>query len=90
MADVIRWEEPPPRRHGQVHDWAAIGEKLRSKPNEWAVVAVCLNQATAGSTARYVREGKYQKLGPGFDAVARTVNGEARVYARYVGGDDRA
>ncbi len=82
---VIRWEEPPGIKGGPVHDWAAIAAALRSRPGQWAVVAVCRNQATAGSTAQGVRRGKYEVLGPGFEAKARTVDGEPRVYARYVG-----
>lgn len=66
--------------------WDEIAEELRSQPNRWALVAVCPNSATAGSTARHIRNGHYnamRELGP-FEATSRTVDGEARVYARYV------
>lgn len=84
---AIRWEEPPARSHGRAYDWAAIGAALKAKPGQWALAVVCPNTATAGSTARYVRAGAYhalRELGR-FEATARTVEGEARVYARYVG-----
>lgn len=84
---TLRWEEPPEQKGGPVHDWRAIGEALRSRPNEWAMAVICRNSATAGSTALLIRRGRYDALGSGFEAVARTVGGEARVYARYVGGE---
>ncbi len=87
MTVVVRWEEPPPRRNA-VHDWARIGEELLAHPGEWGLVALAANAALAGSTARYVRDGKYsalRRIGH-FDAKARTVDGEHRIYARYVGG----
>lgn len=85
MTAELLWEQPPPRHNGPKYDWAEIGEALRSRPNEWAMVGVFLNQPTAGCTARNIREGKYGALGHGFDAKARTVDGQARVYARYTG-----
>lgn len=85
MSDDFRWEEPPPRVRGGVHDWAAIAEALKARPQEWAMVAVLNNSVNAGSTARHIREGNYAALASGFDAVARTVDGEARIYARFMG-----
>lgn len=83
---IPRWEDPPTsRRRGPVHDWAAIGAFLKRAPGAWAVVAVCDNGTLAGQTAKHVRSGKYGELGAGFEAVSRLVDGEPRVYARYVG-----
>jgi hypothetical protein len=85
VSGIVQWEAPPPRRGGRVHDWDAIAKELRARPGEWALVAVCTNQTTAASTARYIRDGKYKPMSAGFDATSRTVDGEARVYARYTG-----
>lgn len=82
---VIRWEDPPGDRRGT--DWAAVAKALRWRPGKWALVVVCNNAVTAGAVARDIRVSKYPALrdrGP-FEAVARSVDGEARVYARYVG-----
>ena len=86
---IIRWEDPPPRRTSDVYDWEAISMELKACPGNWALVVICPNTATAGSTARHIRNGLYEPLRAGFDAVARTIDGEARVYARYVGGAPR-
>jgi hypothetical protein len=84
---VIRWEDPPTRYYSPKYDWPAIAKALSSAPGTWALVAVCRNTATAGSTARHIRNGAYGPLRAvgKFEAIARTVRGEARVYARYVG-----
>lgn len=84
---VIRWEEPPPSKGMAVHDWPRIGAQLAAAPGKWALVAVCPNGGTAGSTARHVRDGKYEPLAVLglFEAKSRTIDGEHRVYARYVG-----
>lgn len=86
MSDV-RWEDPPAGLRGATYDWAIIGKRLKERPGEWAMVAVCPNSPTAGNTARYIREGKYRALRAlgVYDATARTIQGEARVYARYIG-----
>jgi hypothetical protein len=85
VSGIVQWEAPPPRRWGAVHDWQAIAKELKAWPGEWALVAVCASQTTAASTARYIRAGKYKPLSSGFEATARTVDGEARIYARYIG-----
>lgn len=84
---VIRWEDPPTTKGMAAHDWPAIGAALAEQPGQWALVVVCPNGATAGSTARHVRDGKYAALNAygRFEAHSRTVGGEHRVYARYVG-----
>lgn len=85
---MIRWEEPPPRRAAPAYDWPQIAKELQRRPGKWALIAVCPNTATAGSTARHIRNGAYEALRSVgiFDAVARTIDGEARVYAQYLGG----
>ncbi len=94
MTAVIRWEEPPDRKHGHGgyrpvhHRWTAIGKALAQRPNRWALVLLCDNATSAGSVAYQIRRGQYVDLltiGE-FDAVARTIDGEHRLYARYIGG----
>jgi hypothetical protein len=86
VSGVLRWEEPPARRNGVVRDWVAIAADLKAQPGEWAIIAVCVNQPLAGQTARQVRDSSYAALRDGrYEAKARSVDGEHRVYARYVG-----
>lgn len=88
MSGIIRWEEPPPAKHTAVHDWPRIAADLQSKPGEWAHILTCVSPATAGTTAKYVRESFYEPLKGGqYEAKSRTVDGEFRVYARYMGGN---
>jgi len=90
---AIRWEDPPPRSHGtryrpaRNHDWPAVGKALACRPNRWAVIAICDNVLLAGAMAHHIRTGKYRALAEfgAFEAVSRSVDGERRVYARWVG-----
>lgn len=84
---VIRWEEPPASHRVDRYDWAAIGAELVAHPGIWAMVAVANNSVTAGAMANHIRNGKYLKLAElgRFDAKARSIDGENRVYARYIG-----
>jgi len=84
VSAVTRWEDPPPKK-GK-HDWPATVRALKARPGEWAMVIVFSKATVAASTARNVRDGKYYGIDAGTsEAVSRTIDGEARVYARYVG-----
>ncbi len=84
MTGVIEWEDPPFRRGAPVHDWESIAADLQERPGKWGRVAVCASGTIAASTARYVRESQYEPLHGGvYEAVSRTVDGEARVYAKF-------
>lgn len=93
----IRWEDPPPRNRvagpGRSkgfaqRNWEVIGEALTRRPGEWAVIVTVPTASTAGTIALAIRRGRYTRMGPGpFEAVGRLVDGEHRVYARFVGGD---
>lgn len=85
MSGILRWEDPPPRGGTDRYDWDTIADQLVAQPGRWARVAVAPNASTAGQMAQRIRNGSYDALPAGFDATARTVDGEARVYARYVG-----
>lgn len=82
----LRWGEPPPGRRGLI-DWPAVAVSLRAEPGRWAIIQVCRSPAAASNLARRVRDGSYSAFRPvgAFEAVSRTVDGEIRVYARYVG-----
>jgi len=74
---------PPPAetKHGK------IARALRGRPSEWAVVQRVASIARAASAAQAIRSAKLNAYEPAgaFQAVARTVEGEHRVYARYIG-----
>lgn len=87
--DEIRWEEPPaPTRWGMpVANHADVAAKLRERPGRWAIVSVYSTHVSALSVAYQIRSGKLAAYRPkgAFEASARTVDGEHRVYARFVG-----
>lgn len=91
MRDEVTWDDPPEVRDGgqpyRYHSrWRRISDQLRAKPGEWAVVTVADSSAKSGNTAYQIRTGVCAGMPAGeFDAVARTVDGEHRVYARFVG-----
>ena len=86
--DPVVWEDPPGARSrdGMVshHKAAAI---LRTKPGRWGIVATYDHATTTASTAGVIRSGRTGAWRPAghYEAMARTVSGEHRVYARYVG-----
>lgn len=85
--DEIKWEEPPKRQGGTYGKNAQIAEQLRERPETWALVASYAHSGSAASIAHQVRRGTLNAYRPrgSFEAVTRTVDGEHRVYARYVG-----
>lgn len=86
MSDVV-WEDPPPVTERTYCKHSAIAEKLRSRKGEWGRVAVCATVTKARVMASGIRRGvsrAYQPRGD-FDAIHRFVDGEYRVYARYLG-----
>lgn len=89
-ASVIRWEDPPRPGPGGRRDWPAIAAELRKRPGAWAHVATYGTISVAGNVAYQVRSGKFAGVQPAgsVEAVSRAVDGECRVYARYVGDGD--
>ena len=83
----IQWETPPATslRQRQME----IAEALRSKPGCWALVSTHASAAAAAASASRIRTGKRKAFVPAFafDAAPRLVDGQARVYVRYVGKD---
>jgi hypothetical protein len=90
---TITFENPPPRQTGPSGtDPRSIANArtaaiLRDLPGEWAIVSVRSTQRRASSYAYSINRGTLHAYLPAgaFEAVARTVDGQHRVYARYVG-----
>lgn len=77
---------PPQATTGSRH--AEIAAALKQRPGEWAVVRRTDTANKSGAAAQAIRSGRLRAYAPtgAYEAVARTVDGEHRVYARYVGG----
>jgi hypothetical protein len=88
----LRFEEPPAPRHGGRYSQVEAAQKLRERPGEWAVATVCTTSDSSSSMARAIRVGTRRAWQPAgdFEAVARKVDGEYRVYARYVPDPERS
>lgn len=90
-AIAVRFEEPahePPRR---LESRWLFADALRARPCEWALLGKYVTGGTAGQAAYEVRHAldpKDQPFAPAgsFEAEARTLMGEHRVYVRFVGG----
>lgn len=88
-ANEFRWETPPAK--GQLRrrtKYAPIAQQLRRSPGRWALIRTCHNMATARCLASALRRGQMPAFRPlgSFEALHRMVDGEPRVYARFVGG----
>ncbi len=87
----VRWEKPPDRRRttAAVQDHKELAGELKANPGEWGHVLTYSAASTAGSVAQGIRSGRPLAWYPAgaFDAVARTVSGQHRVYAVYKGGE---
>lgn len=79
--------EPLPESGSSRGKNAAIAAQLRARPGEWAHVLTVASKATAGSTAHQIRTARLKPYAPvgAFEARSRKVDGEYRVYARFVG-----
>jgi hypothetical protein len=84
----IKWEDPPP--DGRSTQWSEVTDQLRARPGSWAIVAV---RRSIGSASDICEKFKTARQSPAFapagsfEAVTRKVDGEYRVYARYLGGE---
>lgn len=80
----LRWEEPPEAykstQRSKVHQ--SIAAELKAQPGRWAVLEI----VSIGLAAQ-IRRGDIAAYRPGgsFEARARVIDGERRIYARYVG-----
>lgn len=89
----VTWSKPPPAANGGksqregAERHRELARQLKDSPGEWAHVATKRTSRLAGSHAHDIRRATLAAYRPAgsFEAVARTVDGEHRVYARYVG-----
>jgi hypothetical protein len=89
----IRFEDPPPRKAGpggtdpRSAANAYTADTLRARRGEWALISIRATQRRASSYAYGIRTGMLHAFRPAgaFEAKARTVGKQHRVYARYVG-----
>lgn len=84
---AVRFEEPAPHPLCRAESLTAFAAALRERPRVWALLGKYGTPGMAGQTAYLIR----RSLKPGFtdggyEAESRTLFGEYRVYARYVGG----
>ncbi|WP_393075092.1 hypothetical protein [Streptomyces sp. LN704] len=91
---AVRFEEPAHEPFRRVDSRQAFADALRARPNEWALLGKYSTGGLARQSAYEVRNAlrpKDQPFTPAgtFEAEARTMLGEHRVYVRYVGGDVR-
>lgn len=83
----LMWENPPQKT--PVGAYAEIAEALRQNPNRWAVIKTFpVSESKRGwGFAGSIRSGKLLDFREGFEANARTVDGQVRVYVRFVGAE---
>ncbi|MGW7785982.1 hypothetical protein CFC35_05460 [Streptomyces sp. FBKL.4005] len=85
----FRFEEPPAdaRTTKRGHDHFKAAAALREQPGRWALIRTTPTSQAARSAAHQIRDGRINAYLPAgsFDATSRTVDGEFRVYARYIG-----
>lgn len=98
---ALVWGPPPdpqPISHPHTHSggrgptsrWIGIAAQLRSRPGEWAIVHVATIRQTADDYASRISRGLLPATGPrgSFQGASRHVDGQYRVYARYLRGAD--
>jgi hypothetical protein len=87
----LRFEQPPAKtyRTANISESEKAANKLRQRPDEWACIAIYDKGPTANTFAHQIRHGQIPAFKPegSFEATARAVGNEHRVYARYVGLD---
>ncbi len=83
----LEWREPPtlPRGPGAPSKYRPIGDQLRARPQEWAVIAHDVSRSVASQIKRH------QALGPGrFEVISCGEGKRGDVYARFLGDEDGA
>lgn len=66
-------------------EWMRMLEPLMNQPGRWAIVARKQSRSVASTTAQNLRQ-RIVRIPTGqWEFASRTVDGEARVYARYLG-----
>jgi hypothetical protein len=88
---TLKFESPPPSRSASPKGHhIEVAKELKERPGEWAIVGVYAHSGSSSAVARQLRAGLIPAYAPpgSFEAMARTIDGEARVYARFVGEPD--
>lgn len=90
MTKTIRFEAPPMVKGGISRSRAFDADtvrQLQERHGEWAIVHTPATRASAYAAAYQIRRGVLANFRPSgtYEAVGRTVDGEYRVYARFVG-----
>jgi hypothetical protein len=85
---TLRFEKPAPLIPFSVESRTEIAKALKLTPGRWALLGQRKVAGSARQDAYSVRNGKpgWSMFGPGFEAEARTLFGEHRIYVRYVDG----
>lgn len=85
--EQLVWENPPADNHGHGKNHKVIAAALKANPGVFANIGTYSSAQAASSMAHYIRRAKGAAYAPpgAFEAVARTVDGQHRVYACYVG-----
>lgn len=89
-SSTIRFEAPAPHPPRFAESLAAVAAALRARPGEWALLGRYSTSGAARQTAYEIRHGLHHAFTEGgFEAQAKTLCGEYRVYVRYAGGEGR-
>lgn len=84
----IRFEPPAPPVPRTRENRKAVADALRACPGQWALIGCHTNSGSARTGAYEIRKAlRGDMFGPpgAFEAEAKTLFGEHRVYARYMG-----
>lgn len=81
----ITFENPPAADEPQIPSRSEIAAALTKRSGKWAVVARHDRSSRAAAQAERINSGR--EYGTGFEAVARQVGPDHRVYARFVATD---
>lgn len=79
----LTWDTPPDDDDPSSPAREDVAASLRRRPEKWAIVAWCDRAARAASIVERIGDGR--EYGDGFEATARRVGNQHRVYARSVG-----
>ncbi|MFI1472083.1 hypothetical protein [Streptomyces wuyuanensis] len=85
---ILRFEKSAPMVPSSSEDRAEVAAALKATPGTWALLGQRKVPGSARQDAYSVRLGLHgwAMFGPGYEAEARTLFGEHRIYVRYVGG----
>jgi hypothetical protein len=79
----LTWQNPPDLDDPSVPTRTEIAAALASKPSRWAIVARHDRAVRAAGHVDRINSGR--EYGAGFEATARIIGNEHRVYARHIG-----